>query len=242
MGSSAAGKHHASQQAHSTKRKEPPADPTPPKSKKAAASVRKSDHVRPSDDAQQALRERHRQAVSALYTAYDQLCGTSKDEASDAAAYNTLLDGAKGGPSHQHDQQCINLMLPYYALAPQCTVCAGLLPAACCSSAFRHMAVMAEHAEIGLVPHAGGTCAQRVAARLIPRFAHRFPQKLEQAAAALISITGSHSSTKDPDGVRALSKVSMLGTCGHAALMGQWQYISAANVRSPQAASQCGSC
>ena len=101
MGSSTAGKHHASQQAHSTKRKEPPADHTPPKAKKAAASVRKPDHVKPSDDAQQALRERHRQAVSALYTAYEQLSGSSKDEASDAAAYNTLLEGAKGGPSDQ---------------------------------------------------------------------------------------------------------------------------------------------
>jgi hypothetical protein len=61
------------------------------------------------------------------------------------------------------------------------------------------------------VLYAGGTCAQRVAARLIPRFAHRFPQKLEQAAAALITITSSHSSTKDPDCVRALSKVSSSG-------------------------------
>lgn len=58
-----------------------------------------------------------------------------------------------------------------------------------------------------ILPSTGGTCAQRVAARLIPRFAHRFPQKLEQAAAALITITGSHSSVKDPDSVRALSKV-----------------------------------
>ena len=54
----------------------------------------------------------------------------------------------------------------------------------------------------------GGTCAQRVAARLIPRFSARFPQQLEGAAAALIAITGSHSSTKDPEAVRALSKAA----------------------------------
>ena len=105
MGSSNAGKHHASQQAHSTKRKEPPADHTPPKAKKAAPPVRKSDQSKASDDAQQALRDRHRQAVSALYAAYEQLSGTSKGEDSDAAAYNTLLDGAKGGLSDHHDQQ-----------------------------------------------------------------------------------------------------------------------------------------
>ena len=82
--------------------------------------------------------------------------------------------------------------------------------------------------------HAGGTCAQRVAARLIPRFAHRFPQKLEQAAAALVSITGSHSSTKDPDGVRALSKVGVLGTCGYAANVEQLQYLSTEIYRPPK--------
>ena len=242
MGSSTADKHHATsnkQQAHSTKRKEPPADHTPPKAKKGAAPVRKSDHSKASDDAQQALRERHRQAVSALYIAYEQLSGTGKGEDSDAAAYNTLLEGAKG---YRNDQQhCVKLILRVQARRHQIKQTVWLCMGVCCPwHAVRQPCDAWHWAQCmhwrsacltGGLRHAGGTCAQRVAARLIPRFAHRFPQKLEQAAAALIAITGSHSSTKDPDGVRALSKVRVPGTHIYGPLAELCQYLSEANMR-----------
>lgn len=96
MGSSTADKHHSTHKHHSTKRKDPPADLAAPNPKKPVASDHKSGQAKPSADAQQALRERHRHAVSALYTAYEQLSSASASADDHAAAFDVLLEGAKG--------------------------------------------------------------------------------------------------------------------------------------------------
>jgi len=96
MGSSIAQKHHANDKHHSTKRKQPPAGLTAPSPKKAAVADHKTQHEKLSAEAQQALRQRHRQAVSALYTAYEQLSSSGAEAAGDSAAFDVLLDGAKG--------------------------------------------------------------------------------------------------------------------------------------------------
>ena len=116
MGTSTAGRQHASHQAQSTKRKEPPAAHTPPRAKKAAASV-PSSQSKPTDNAQQALRERHRQAVSALYAAFEQLNASSNDADSRIAAFDALLEGAKGKrdvpAKHQTDKGVMLIAFPH---------------------------------------------------------------------------------------------------------------------------------
>ena len=95
MGSSSHAEKHSTNKQHSTtKRKQPPAGIAAPSPKKAAGSDHKCQHAKSPDKAQQALNKRHRQAVSALYTAYEQLTSGSAD--GDAAAFDVLLEGAKG--------------------------------------------------------------------------------------------------------------------------------------------------
>ena len=78
-----------------TKRKHPPDGLSQPSAKKSNNSEHKS-RGSGATDGHDVLREKHKHAVSALYTAYERLSGSQRDPDADAAAFQALLDGAKG--------------------------------------------------------------------------------------------------------------------------------------------------